>query len=252
VRIVARRTGGAALGGILLALCVGCEGVVISLPFDEVDQTAAQKEYTLRYKRTKGAADRYQATYRVRVRTNPEKSGYLTSGEMGAEVDEDITATLVYYVTGKTEGAEQYDRVVIRRKDEERKRLQVSASGKVTQIDKLLDVQPRVTPNIAPEPSASRRSIVYIPMNDLGCIARSKRFPYHYAWDDSLCYMFPVFPKAAVRIGASWEYSFPAIVGTEFANNVLTIKAVFRFVDIIRLKVPGEKKGPLCALIEYE
>jgi hypothetical protein len=152
---------------------------------------------------------------------------------------------------GKVEGAEAFDRVVIRRKDVKRSRLEVARNGKVTTVDKLLDTQPRVTPNIAPEPTLKSGAIVFIPFNELGCIARTTAFPYHYAWDDSLCYMFPVFTKAAVRVGDVWDYSFPAIVGTEFGNNTMTIKAVFTLVDISRLKVAADATGPVCAEIDY-
>jgi hypothetical protein len=227
--------------------------VSINLPYDEVDLAAAQKKYELRYKRTEGSADRYQATYSFRVRTKPNRSGYLVQHRAGLEIDEDITAELILYHTGKTDGAGEFDRVVFRRRDEERKRLEVSPNGKVKQDKSLKDFfQPKISPNFEREPKMARDGRIYTPMNSLGCIPTRAEHAYHYAWDDSLCYMFPVFPKGAVGTGDSWEYKFPVIVGREFANNVFTVTSTFKLTDIRRISATGGRDGPLCAVIEYK
>ena len=234
----------------LAAIIVGCEGVTINLPFDEAADVE-RRAYELRYKRPKGNSDRYQATYKVRVRSSPKRLGYLVQRSAGLEIDEDVTADLILYYTGKTDDG-KFDRVVFRRRDASRKRLEVAPNGRVKHESKTLNLQPMFTPNFAAEPSVPQSEIVFVPMSDLGMIAKSKLYPYHYAWDDSLCYMFPVFPKAAVSVGDKWTASIPVIVGTEYKNNVTKLRLTFTMTDLRQLTLPDGKKGPVCAVIEYQ
>ncbi len=56
----------AALAALLSA--AGCTGSRVKLPFDAPAADAVAQAYSLRYKRTPGSADRYQAKYDIRVR----------------------------------------------------------------------------------------------------------------------------------------------------------------------------------------
>jgi hypothetical protein len=244
------RTRAIALAVSLAAVVAGCEGVAINLPFDDEASDSERRAYELRFKRPKGGSDRYQATYKVRVRADPKRMGYLVQHSAGLEIDEDVTSDLILYYTGKTDDG-VFDRVVFRRRDETRKRLEVSPNGRVKHETKLLNMQPKFTPNFAAEPSIPKSDIVFVPMNELGMIAKSKLYPYHYAWDDSLCYVFPVFPKAAVGVGDKWRVKMPVIVGTEFKKNITPLNVTFTLKDLRRVRMPDGKEGPVCALIEY-
>jgi hypothetical protein len=214
----------------------GCGGVGAVLPYDEPYLEAARKPYELRYRRDVGLADRYQAIYQVRVRND-------------VEVDEDITAELMVYTTGKTTGPEAFDRVILRRREEERKWLEVAPNGRVTQQETVRDIQPTVTPNFEAEPGTK---LVFIPYDALGRIAKRKETPYHFAWYDSLCYVFPVFPKEPVAPGDKWTYETPLIVGRgEHTRIPFALRAEFLFKDLRKLRLAGGREGPVCAVVEY-
>ncbi len=213
----------------------GCGGLIATLPFTTPDTSSAQKTHTLRYRREVGGIDRYQAKYRVRGRND-------------LRVDEDVTAQLLYYYTGKTAGPESFDRVVIRRMEVKRSHVETAPNGKVVRKDRPRNFQPEVTPNSEAEPGTRYR---YIPFDELGRIGRLTNWPYHYVWYDSLCYFFPVFPTGAVSVGDEWSYQTPVIVDTKFSNNVLKLHARFRLSDVRRLGLAGGGEGPLCAVIEY-
>ena len=196
---------------------------------------AAGKAYKLRYRREKGSADRYQATYKMRIRND-------------YQADEDVSAELVYYCTGKTTGRESFDRVVIRREEKKRKFLEISAKGKVRRKDQPRGAwQPEITPNFDAEPGT--RGVRFIPFDELGRIARRPETPFHFVVYDSLCYLFPVFAVGEARLGDRWSCKTPVIVGQEFSNNRFQLHANFHFADLRRIEYPGG--NPLCAVIEY-
>jgi len=200
-----------------------------------VPTEAKGKTYKLRYRREKGSPDRYQATYRMRIRND-------------YQADEDVSAELVYYCTGKTAGSESFDRVVIRREEKKRKLLEISAKKKVTRKDRPRGArQPVITPNFEAEPGT--RGVQFIPFDELGRIARRRRTPFHFVLYDSLCYLFPVFPVGEARLGDRWPYKTPVIVGQEFSNNIFQLHADFHFTDLRKIEYLGGE--PLCAVIRY-
>jgi len=241
----------AALALVALAQA-GCEGISIGLPFDDAEPRAVEQAYELRYRRTVGEALRYQATYGIRYRAEPSRAAAAAPAGTGMEVDEDITADLLVYTTGKTEGAQSFDRVVLRRHELKRSMLEVAPNGKVTNREDVRDMQPTVTPNTEYEPALKGTGMRYIPMDELGCIARRKETPYHYAAYDSLCYVFPVFPRQAVRVGDTWRHSFPVIVGWEYTKNEFVLHSQFTLEDVRRLKAPAGGEGALCAVVRYK
>jgi hypothetical protein len=196
---------------------------------------AAGKAYKFRYRREKGSPDRYQATYRMRIRND-------------YQADEDISAELVYYCTGKTAGSEPFDRVVIRREEKKRKFLEISVEKKVTRKDRPRAAwQPVITPNDDAEPGTT--GVRFIPFDELGRIALRPRTPFHFVLYDSLCYFFPVFLSEEVTLGARWECRIPVIYGEKFSNNRFPLHASFHFKDLREIEYLGGK--PLCAVIEY-
>jgi hypothetical protein len=164
------------------------------------------------------------------------------------QADEDVSAELVYYSTGKTTGRESFDRVVIRREEKKRKFLEISAKGKVTRKNLPRGArQPVITPNFDAEPGT--KGVQFIPFDELGRIALRRETPFHYVVYDSLCYLFPVFVVGEVRLGDRWSCKTPVIVGQEFSNNRFRLHANFHFADLRKIVRPGGEA--LCAVIEY-
>ncbi len=222
--------------GCLVAAVSGCGGLGASRPMGTgVPIEVANKTYKLRYRREKGSHDRYQATYRMRIRND-------------YQADEDVSAELVYYCTGKTAGREPFDRVVIRREEKKRKLLEISAKKKVTRKDRPRGArQPVITPNFEAEPGT--RGVRYIPFDELGRIAKRRQTPFHFILYDSLCYLFPVFPVGEARLGDRWPYKTAVIVGQEYSNNMFLLHADFHFMDLRKIEYLGGE--PLCAVIKY-
>lgn len=218
------------------AVLAGCEGVNIALPFDRPAPEAFSKTWELRYRRTAGAVDRYQARYDVKVRGN-------------TEIDEKNLTELTVYTTGKTSGKEVFDRVVFRRREIERERLEISPNGRVFhETSPRPPRQPVITPNFEPEPGTD---LHYIPMDELGRIAHKKGTPFHFAWYDSLCYFFPMFRPENVRAGDRWKRDVQVITGWEYLKNEFPLHVEFRLADVRHLTVPIAGSTPVCAVIEY-
>ncbi len=218
---------------------------------------AVEKSYALRYRRPSGKVDRYQAKYRVRIRQKdfgerrrPGSGGKGTQklSRDKFESDEDATAELSVYYTGKTANG-RFDRVVIRRRNTKREVLEVAPNGTVKHNKRPgPPYQPLVTPNFEAEPTA--RGQYYIAMDDLGRIARREETPYHYVWYDSLCYMFPIFPKDEIKLGQRWQYEMPVIVGRQYSANEMNLKVAFTFTDL--RSVRSGKRDVFYAVIKYD
>ncbi len=243
----------ALVAGALLA--AGCTGARVKLPFDDPAGDAAAKAYALRYRRQAGTADRYQSEYDVRLRQSetgkkPRLSGYQKLLRDRLESDDNATAEVIVHSTGKTFDG-KFDRVVIRRRNVRRELMRVAPNGTVKISKKPgAPVQPLVTPNFDAEPTMP--DFYYIPMDELGRIARLKGTPYHYAWNDSLCYVFPIFPKEEVRVGDSWDHKVPVIGGITYSGNVMDLKTTFTFGDLRSIPTGrGDQGGSLCAVIAY-
>lgn len=255
----ADRTGGpdslviALLAAVILA--TGCTGARVKLPFDDPAGNAAERTYALRYMRRAGTTDRYQSEYDVRVRQKEtgkkrRTAGFQTLLRDRFESDDNANAEVIMHFTGKTSDG-KFDRVVIRRRNVKREFMEVAPNGTVKISKKPgAPFQPLVTPNFDAEPTM--RDLFYVPMDELGRIARRKETPFHYAWNDSLCYVFPIFPKDEVRVGDSWDHRVPVIAGHGYSGNVMDLNVTFTFDDL--RSIPnggGDKDGSLCAVIKY-
>jgi hypothetical protein len=245
-----RRSLTAGAARALLLGAAGCGGLAVNLPFEAPAPEAAGRKYELRFRRKPGSYDRYQAKYRIRVREEDRGIDRVAGAprlSSRRDVDEDITAGLIVHTTGKTEGKQVFDRVVIIKREVERNRLEMAPNGKVFRDEEARPPrQPDVTPNYESEPGTD---LVYMPMDDLGGIARREETPYHYAWEDSLCYLLPAFPREPVGAGDRWTYDVPVVVGNEPGDRRFTLRVEFHLADFRRVELLSGR--PLCAVIEY-
>jgi hypothetical protein len=219
----------------------GCGGLAVNRPFIDpapIEDTLKPRE--LRFRRKVGPPDRYQAKYDIRVRND-------------LQVDETVTAELVYYCSGKQKGPPPFDRVVIWKQEAERSLLEVRPKAnrerRVTRKDSTRNWQPFVTPNTEAEPG--RTGLRYIPFDELGRILRRKETPFHFAFYDSLCYLWPILPEKPARPGDRWTCDVPIIVGREFTNNLMSLHANFHFLKLGRIEDRGGAKGSDIAIIDY-
>jgi hypothetical protein len=236
-------------------LTAGCTGSRVKLPFDARAGDAMATAYKLRFKRQAGTTDRYQAKLDVRVRqkeTGREKrlAGYQSLVRDKFESDEKTTAEITVSFTGKTKD-EKFDRVVIVRRNVTRDVLEVAPDGTVKHNKRTgIPFQPRITPNFDADPAT--RDLYYIPMNELGVIACRKETPFHYAWRDSLCYLFPILPMEEVRVGDHWQLDVPVSADLQDVNSVTRLKTSFKFSDLRSVPTGGENdERILRAVIDY-
>jgi len=231
----------------------GCH-TFVPLPFDKpVGPELSGKVHSLRYRRSLGPPDRYQAKYELRSSSHQigdEKNmvRYIAREYGRHTVDEEATAELLFYTTGKTEGARPFDRVVIVRRELERSRRETTVSGNVESRSDTRVLQPQVTPNVEAELGTDKS---YIAVSELGRIAMRRDTPYHYARYDSLCYPFPFLPEETVGIGDKWSYDHPVLVGDGGASLVVRLRADFKLADVRRLDLGPGREGPVCAVIDY-
>ena len=241
----------AAAGALLTAGC----GARVKLPFDARAADAMAKAYTLRYKRPAGTMDRYQAKLDLRLcqRETGRKrrtAGYQSLLRDKFESDEKTTAEITVSFTGKTKD-EDFDRVVIVRRNVTRDVLEVAPNGTVKHNKRAgTPFQPRITPNFDADPAT--RDLYYIPVNELGVIACRKETPFHYAWRDSLCYMFPIFPREEIRVGDRWQIEVPVTAQIQDASSATKLKITFTFSDLRSIRTGGEDdERILRAVIDY-
>lgn len=242
----------AAAGALLTA---GCTGSRVKLPFDSRATDAMAKAYALRYKRPAGTSDRYQAKldFRTRQKETGRKrraAGYQRLLRDGFEGDEKTTAEVTVSFTGKTANGE-FDRVVVVRRNVTRDLLEVAPNGAVKHNKRTgAAYQPRITPNFDADPAT--RDLYYIPVNELGAIAFRKETPYHYAWRDSLCYMFPIFRKEESKVGDRWQIEVPVTADPQDVGGVMKLKSSFTFSDLRSVPTGREDdESILRAVIDY-
>jgi hypothetical protein len=227
---------------VVAGLILGsCGGLTVNRPFvGAVAVEEASRARELRFRREVGPPDRYQAQYSMRLRNDLER-------------DETITAELSYYCSGKGKGPPPHDRVIIWKQEAKRDLLEVRPKAprerRVTRRDTTRNWQPFVTPNTEAEPG--RGGLRYIPFDELGRILRRKETPFHFAWYDSLCYVWPVLPEKPARAGDRWAYDLPIIVGREFTNNLMSLHADFHFVELGTSGGRSGADGPPVAVIDY-
>jgi len=108
----------------------------------------------------------------------------------------------------------KFSKVNIMRREVERKRTERNRDGRdLPPVIATRTSMPVITPNYNYDRARNKN---FFPINGRGMFGLSRQRPFHRVVYDSLVYMLPVMPPAAVKRGSSWTVEIPVYAGADY------------------------------------